>query len=141
VVDSWWGREVSDALDRLFLDHFFDTSAVAESDGELAGFLVAFLSPSQPDAAYIHFVGVDPAHRGAGLARGMYQRFFDVASAAGRTRVSAITSPVNTDSIAFHERMGFAVRGPIRDYNQPGTEHMVFERALVPTPRRKRGAP
>jgi ribosomal protein S18 acetylase RimI-like enzyme len=132
VVDAWWGREISDALDRLFLDHFFATSAVVESAGELAAFLVAFLSPSVPEEAYIHFVGVDPAHRRAGLARRMYEEFFALAAAAGRTRVSAITSPVNAESIAFHRRLGFDVTGPISDYNQPGTAHVVFKRSLAP---------
>jgi len=103
---------------------------------------VAFLSPSLPDSAYIHFVGVDPVHRGAGLARTLYERFFDLASRSGRVRVTAITSPVNTDSIAFHERMGFTVRGPVYDYNQPGTAHMIFERNLpATTEARPPGAP
>jgi hypothetical protein len=39
---------------------------------------------------------------------------------------------VNAASIAFHERMGFTVKGPIADYNQPGTAHVAFERALAP---------
>ena len=39
---------------------------------------------------------------------------------------------MNTESIAFHERMGFTVHGPITDYNQPGTAHVVFERARTP---------
>lgn len=131
VVDVWWGREISDALDRLFLDHFFATSAVVESGGQMVAFLVAFLSPSRPDEAYIHFLGVDPDHRRAGLARKLYEDFFALAARDGRVRVSAITSPVNTESIAFHERMGFTVHGPITDYNQPGTAHVVFERALA----------
>jgi ribosomal protein S18 acetylase RimI-like enzyme len=133
VVDAWWRREISDALDRLFLDHFFATSSIVERDGEIVAFLVAFLSPSRPDEAYIHFLGVDPDHRRAGLARALYEEFFELAALAGRTRVSAITSPVNTGSIAFHERMGFTVRGPIADFNQPGTAHVVFERVLKPS--------
>ena len=80
VVDAWWGREISDALDRLFLDHFFATSAVVESGGEMVAFLVAFLSPSRPDEAYIHFLGVDPDHRRAGLARKLYEDFFALAA-------------------------------------------------------------
>lgn len=131
MVDLWWGRPVADALDRLFLDHFFATSSVAESDGELAAFLIAFLSPSLPDEAYIHFAGVDPAHRRSGLARRLYEEFFVLAARAGRSRVSAITSSANTASIAFHERMGFTVRSPVADYNQPGTAHVVVERGLA----------
>ena len=64
-LDDWWGRPVRQALPRLFLDHFHATSFVAERDGDLAGFLVGFMSPSLPDAAYIHFVGVHPQFRGS----------------------------------------------------------------------------
>ena len=53
-----------DMLPKLFFVHFRDTSFVAERDGELAGFLVGFLSQSEPEEAYVHFVGVSPAERG-----------------------------------------------------------------------------
>lgn len=55
VMDDWWGRVVHTGLPRLFLNHFHRTSIIAERDSDLAGFLVGFLSPSVPDAAYIHF--------------------------------------------------------------------------------------
>jgi hypothetical protein len=58
LIDRWWGRPVSSSLPRLFLDHFWSTSRIAEDGQGLAGFLVAFVSPSQPLLAYVHFVGV-----------------------------------------------------------------------------------
>lgn len=123
VLDDWWGRPVASILQPLFLEHFYTTSYVAESDGALAGFLVGFLSPSRPEVAYIHFVGVHPAHRKSGLARDLYGRFFDLARRDGRTEVWAVTSPVNERSIAFHRAMGFTVSGPEHD-------HMRFRRPL-----------
>jgi hypothetical protein len=45
VIDDWWGRPLRQALPRLFLDHFHDTSFVAEDGAGLRGFLVGFLSP------------------------------------------------------------------------------------------------
>lgn len=47
VVDDWWGRPVVAGLPRLFLDHFWNTSRVAEDEQGLAAFLVAFMSPAQ----------------------------------------------------------------------------------------------
>jgi ribosomal protein S18 acetylase RimI-like enzyme len=132
VVDAWWGRPIADALPRLFLDHFFTTSAVVESGDELVAFFVGFLSPSQPTDSYIHFVGVQPDHRAAGIARRLYEEFFAFAARAGRTRVRAITAPTNSASIAFHERLGFTVSRTIGDYNRVGSAHVVFERALTP---------
>jgi predicted GNAT superfamily acetyltransferase len=130
VVDDWWGRPLLGLLPRLFLDHFHDTSLVAESDGELAGFLVGFLSPAQPGGAYIHFVGVSPQLRGGGLARRMYATFFAQAQASGATWVEAVTGEVNSGSIAFHRAMGFSVEGPVPDYDGPGHDLMHFRRAL-----------
>ncbi len=129
VVDDWWGRPIVDALPRLFLDHFWSTSTVVEDDVPVA-FLVGFLSPSQPGAAYIHFVGVDPAHRGAGLDRELYERFFAMARELGATEVSAVTSTVNTGSIAFHRSMGFDVSDPIDGYDRPGAVLVHFHRTL-----------
>ena len=128
VVDDWWGRPVRQVLPRLFLDHFHGTSFVAQDDEALAGFLVGFLSPSLREVAYIHFVGVAPRMRGHGLARLLYQKFFELAEADGRRVVRAITAPVNTGSIAFHAAMGFAVDGPVPDYDGPSAAKMVFER-------------
>jgi predicted GNAT superfamily acetyltransferase len=130
VIDDWWGRPVSRGLTRLFLDHFFGTSLIAEHGGELAGFLIGFLSPAKPLLAYIHFAGVAPAWRGAGLARSLYEQFFDRARQDGRTVVKAITSPQNGPSIAFHRAMGFTASDPIKDYDGPSLDRVVFVRSL-----------
>jgi ribosomal protein S18 acetylase RimI-like enzyme len=130
VLDDWWGRPVSHALPRLFLDHFHATSTIAEADSDLAGFLIGFLSPSVPDAAYVHFVGVHPGHRRGGLARLLYERFFAQAAAHGRVIVSAVTSPVNERSIAFHRALGFTVSDPVPGYDGPGDVKVRFERSL-----------
>ena len=130
VVDDWWGRQVSHILPRLFLDHFHATSTIAEAGDDLAGFLIGFLSPSLPDEAYIHFVGVHPGHRRGGLARVLYERFFALAAADGRTVVRAVTSPVNARSIAFHTALGFAVSDPTPGYDGPGDVKVRFDRPL-----------
>ena len=49
VADDWWGRPILAILPRLFLDHFHRTSRVAETAGELRGFVIGFGSPSEPD--------------------------------------------------------------------------------------------
>jgi ribosomal protein S18 acetylase RimI-like enzyme len=118
-------------LPRLFLDHFHATSTVAEAGGDLAGFLVGFLSPSLPGAAYIHFVGVHPGHRRSGLARVLYERFFAQAAAHGAAVVSAVTSPANERSIAFHAALGFTVSDPLNGYDGPGDVKVRFERPLT----------
>ena len=130
VVADWWGRAMSAGLPRLFLDHFFGTSLIAEHDGELAGFLIGFLSPSKPQNAYIHFAAVAPAWRRTGLARSLYEQFFDLARHDGRTIVKAITSPQNGRSIAFHRAMGFTASDPVKDYDGPSLDRVVFVREI-----------
>ncbi|GCD98682.1 GNAT family N-acetyltransferase [Embleya hyalina] len=130
VVDDWWGRPMTAALPRLFLDHFHTTSLVAEDADGLGGFLIGLLSPAHADEAYIHFVGIRPDLRRSGLGAELYERFLVLARAAGRVRVRAITSPGNTGSIRFHTAMGFAVHGPVADLDGPGRDRMRFERRL-----------
>ena len=97
----------------------------------MTGFLVGFVSPSTPGEAYIHYVAVHPACRGTGIARHLYDEFAARAEQEGCRLVHAITSPGNAASIAFHRRMGFDVRGPVRDYNGPGRDMIVFTRSLA----------
>ncbi|MFA1546829.1 N-acetyltransferase family protein [Actinomadura chokoriensis] len=132
VMDDWWGRPIGSILPRLFLDHFHRTSLVAEDGDGLAGFLIGLLSHSMPDTAYIHAVGVAPRLRGNGLARRLYQGFFDLVAAEHRTTVKAITSPQNRGSIAFHTAMGFTLTGPVADYDGPTVDRIVFRLQLSP---------
>jgi GNAT superfamily N-acetyltransferase len=141
VVDEWWGgRHMSAMLPRLFFVHFADTCFVAEDDsGRLAGFIVGFLSQSQRDDAYVHFVGVAPDHRRTGLARRLYERFFEAARAADRHVVHAVTSPINRVSIHAHQAMGFeVVSGPAEQdgvpfhpaYDGEGGDRVLFEKRI-----------
>jgi diaminobutyrate acetyltransferase len=132
VIDDWWGgRAMRDMLPRLFFTHFRDTSFVAEDEeGELAGFICGFLSQTYPDQAYVHFVGVAPEQRGAGLARELYERLFAAARTAGRTSVHCVTSPANTASVAFHRRLGFEIEAEVDGYDGDGVSRVLLARAL-----------
>lgn len=143
VVDDWWGgRSMADMLPRLFLTHFHPTSFVAESGGELAGFVTGFVSQTDPGLAYLHFVGVNPAFRQQGVGCRLYARFFAAATARGCHTVSCVTSPHNRSSIAFHQAQGFRARDSaeqkdgipfFKDYDGPGEDRVCFYKAL-PTP-------
>ena len=125
VIDEWWGgRQMTAMLPKLFFVHFRDTSFVAEDDGALAGFLCGFRSQTFEDEAYVHFVGVDPAQRGSGLGRELYQRFFD--AVAPRSVVRAVTAPVNERSVAFHRAVGFEVDRVDEDYDGRGQSRVLL---------------
>src|SRR5580658_6744370 len=123
ALQTWWtqpgmteagARERAALVPRLWLQHFGSTSLVAERLSQFVGFLIGFLSPDRLDEGYIHFVGVAPDARGAGVGRSLYERFFDQCRRAGRRHVRCVTSPHNLSSIAFHAAMGFEV--------EPGSE-------------------
>ncbi len=148
VLDKWWGhfggeggsQQRSQLLPRLFFEHFTDTSALLEfPDRRPAAFLIGFLSPSHPDTAYIHFVGVDPALQRIGVGAWLYERFFTAARDRGAHVVRCVTSPGNSASIAFHTARGFQVEPgdalidgvPVkRDYDGPGLHRVTFTRRL-----------
>jgi ribosomal protein S18 acetylase RimI-like enzyme len=131
-VNVWWGgRDMAPMLPKLFFLHFEGTSFVAEDEkGDLTGFLCGFLSQTDEDEAYIHFVGVTPDHRGEGLGRALYERFFDEVRAHGRTVVRCVTSPVNQNSVAFHEALGFEMDRVVEDYDGPGEDRVLLVKRL-----------
>jgi ribosomal protein S18 acetylase RimI-like enzyme len=144
VMPEWWdGRDLRALLPKIFFEHFRSTSLLVEHEDMLVGFLVGFLCQDHTDEAYIHFVGVDPRWRGAGVARDLYRRFCALARAEGRSVVRAVTAPVNAGSIAFHTALGFSmlpgddvVDGvPVTSDRGPHGDHLVhFQLFLDPEP-------
>ncbi|MGI5471760.1 GNAT family N-acetyltransferase [Streptomyces sp. CA-132043] len=159
ALTDWWGGQGGEAgaqqrrllVPRLFLQHFAGTSLLVEEPvaagaeggagegAELRAFLIGFLSQTDAETAYIHFVGVHPEAQRGGLGSALYYRFFDLARGHGRSRVRSITSPVNRNSIAYHSRMGFRVEPGDRgedgvavhtDYDGPGLDRVSFVREL-----------
>ena len=131
-VNAWWGgRDMAPMLPKLFFLHFEGTSFVVEDDdGKLVAFLIGFLSQTDDAEAYIHFVGVAPSHRGSGIGRELYERFFTIAREHGRSSVRCVTSPVNEGSIAFHESLGFVAESVAKDYDGPGEDRVLLVKRL-----------
>ncbi|MFD3518250.1 GNAT family N-acetyltransferase [Streptomyces sp. NPDC058657] len=135
VLDTWWGglkgeagaRERALLLPRLYFQHFTTTGFLVErGEGPLVAFLVGFLSQSEPDTAYVHFVGVDPTLHGQGVGRALYRAFFALARSHGRRYVHCVTSPENAASQAFHTRLGFTASAVKPDYDGPGLDRVAF---------------
>jgi ribosomal protein S18 acetylase RimI-like enzyme len=127
-------------LPRLFFEHFRPSSFALETNGAIEGFLVGFRSQSSPSVGYIHFVGVSPSSRGRGYGRMLYERFFEAVAGMGCQEVRCITSPLNTGSIAFHQRLGFEIlpgNGKINDFSVvldhagKGQHRVLFRKELI----------
>ncbi|MCA1063848.1 GNAT family N-acetyltransferase [Rossellomorea sp. AcN35-11] len=138
LINEWWGgRQMSDMLPKLFFDHFQDTSLIAEKDGEIVGFLIGFLSQSNPDESYIHFVGVHPEWRQHAIGTALYDRFTHLVKQHGRHMIRCVTSPVNKASIAYHLKMGFSIEKGDKQidgvevnshYDGPGQDRVLFSK-------------
>lgn len=100
----------------------FSASCVAEA----AAFLIAFDQDADYDSANFHWfrerlprfvyidrIVVDQRHRGAGLARALYEDLFARMRDAGHDVVGCEVNliPPNPGSDAFHARMGFTEMG------------------------------
>lgn len=66
----------------LWRECFGDTSFLASEDGRAAGAVLACVNQSRPDELYVDQVAVDPAWRGRGVTR----LLFDALEAAARSR-------------------------------------------------------
>ena len=109
ITDWWPGIHMVHAVCPQLFEHFGNTCIIVEDDDGLIGFLVGFMSQRFSDAGYVHYAGVRPGDRGAGLGTEMYTRFAQVTRDHGKTEVLAETGAWNVQSIAFHKRVGFTL--------------------------------
>jgi predicted GNAT superfamily acetyltransferase len=94
-----------------------------DDDGVVRGFVVA-VDPGSPydsenyrffeargtSHVYVDRIVVDPAARGSGVGRLLYDAVFERARGTGRAEVTCEVNlePPNPESLAFHARLGFA---------------------------------
>lgn len=130
MADDWFGRPVGLTLHRLFFEQLGPSGVWLEDvGGRPVGFLCGLVSEAEPDLAYVHLHVVDPAWRGRGVGRLLYERFAEHALARGCRRVRALAAPGLQGSRSFHERLGFV--GTLEpSYVGPGEDRIVYERAL-----------
>ena len=141
VMTEWWGgRDLSSSVLKVFFIHFKNTTFIAEIDNQLVGFLVGFMSQSEESIGYIHFAGVHPRFRKAGIGRLLYEKFYSACRANDRSIVKSCTSPVNKLSINFHLKMGFEIQPgdeivddvPVTiDYFGKGKPMVLFKKILL----------
>jgi ribosomal protein S18 acetylase RimI-like enzyme len=133
IEDFWGGRDMGFLHQALYVHEFGDTALVWRArDGAVLAYLLGFITPA--DVGYVHVVAVHRAHRGAGLARRLYEEFAALAKARGARALKAITNPANEGSVAFHRALGFSVT-EAPGYSVSGEARIVFWRALpAPVP-------
>lgn len=130
-------------LPRLWFKDFSETSFVVRGEETLPlAFLVGYISPTDKTKSYVHFVGVDPAFRTHGLGKSLYNAFAIKVFDLGALRIEAVTSPINTTSLRFHQALGFLAKEPNgehvlpteasghKDFDGPGEGRVLLVRSL-----------
>jgi GNAT superfamily N-acetyltransferase len=128
-LPEFWGERDAAALHQaLFVHELGDTALVIrDGEGRVIAYLLGFVSPAR--VGYVHVVAVRRSHRGAGLARSLYESFESLARELGALELKAITRPSNRASHDFHRALGFTA-SEVSGYSATGEARTVFRRAL-----------
>lgn len=85
----------------LIGEHHSSTSVVAEIDGELVGFITAYILPESPEIVFVWQVGVAEAGRGRGLATRMLYEILKRPACEQVRYLDTTIGPSNEPSIAL----------------------------------------
>ena len=109
------------------------TLLVAVEDGRVVGTVTLYLAPGsmqwRPDDAMFRFLAVDPAARGRGIGRALFQACLERARAAGKGRMALHTTEWMAAARAMYERAGFR-REPEGDAQLPGVTIIAYAAEL-----------
>lgn len=111
----------------LLCSHFADTSLIADREGAIAGFVLAYRPPSETTSLFVWQVGVAPAARGAGLGTRMLDGVLARPACDAVTHLTATVSPDNLPSLSLFR--GYARRRGVACEIGPG-----FPASLFPAP-------
>jgi GNAT superfamily N-acetyltransferase len=133
-LPAFWGeRDIERGMVALhhpvWLRQFAPDAVVVREQDELLGYLMGTVTTR--GLAYAHLIAVRVDSRRRGIGKLLYDAFFDDAQRRGARRVEAITTTTNTDSIAFHRRLGFSA-DVVPNYAGPDASRILFGRSLSP---------
>ncbi len=87
----------------LLCTHFAGTCVVAETDGEVVGFVSGYRQPSSPDTLFVWQVAVRESARGCGVAFGLLDELTSRPECAGVARIETTINPSNQASWSLFE--------------------------------------
>jgi GNAT superfamily N-acetyltransferase len=129
---SWarYLREMADAAARAAQGVLL---VAVEPDGRVVGTVTLYLGPGsmqwRPGDAMFRLLAVDPAARGRGIGRALFQACLDRARAAGKRRMALHTTEWMATARAMYERAGFR-REPEGDARLPGVTIIAYAAEL-----------
>lgn len=137
-IENYWGSDRTLSVHHpMFIFEFGNSAYVIKENNEIIAYLFGFLSQTSP-TAYVHLVGVHKDHQSKGLGTKLYKHFIEFAQMQGCSKLKAITSPNNKQSINFHKKLGMSLIGTpdengiqiFKDYSGEGQDRVVFEMTI-----------
>lgn len=83
----------------LLCQHFGDTCLVAELNGEMVGFVLAYVPPRQSDTVFVWQIGVSRKVRGRGVGLQLLRQLLACDGCRNVTYLEASVTPSNTASL------------------------------------------
>lgn len=114
VYPNWPASQAAAVTTVCRGDHVF----VAETAGQLAGFVAVVIREDHPRTAEVDMIAVEPAHQRRGVATALMQFALDHLSAAGVVLVDLATGgdPAHAPARATYEKVGFTALPLVRYY-------------------------
>lgn len=108
----------------LLCTDFAATSAVAEEDGRVVGFVVGYRPPGRPEALFVWQVAVGKDQRGRGLGARLLSEVLERSLEGGVAYLEATVTPSNEASWSLFR--GFARRAGADCREAPGFSSQLF---------------
>jgi ribosomal protein S18 acetylase RimI-like enzyme len=137
-IEEFWGSKRTLHLHTpILINEFGDTAFVINDEGTVCAYLFGFYSQTEP-LAYVHLIGVRNNYKRKGYGKMLYEHFIKLAKERNCTKIKAITSVTNQQSIKFHKSIGMELIGDdiidgvnvVLNYSGPGEHRVVFEKEI-----------
>lgn len=98
----------------MICDYFRDTSAVAESDGEIVGFVSAFSHPGKSGTLFVWQIAVSASVRGMGIGSRLLDTLMDRKASEQVRHIETTISPSNMPSRSLFAGLAKRYQADIR---------------------------
>ncbi|QDI92745.1 diaminobutyrate acetyltransferase [Salicibibacter halophilus] len=100
------GLDLNSSYKYLMMSEYFsETCVVVKEEGELVGFITAFILPEKDDTVFVWQVGVDSSQRGRGLASRMLDELIERNACQEVKYLEATVTPSNDASQKLFRRL------------------------------------
>lgn len=97
----------------MMCQYFSDTCWVAESEGEIIGFVTAFIKPSRPDVLFVWQIAVASEHRGKRIAESLLRQLITSEYCSNIRHVETTISPSNAASTRLFAKFAQELAAPL----------------------------